>query len=347
VKVLFVTWAGGGNSTPVLGLSTRLVQRGHTVKVVSPDDAARRFAAVGIAYERSADVKAAIAAERPDVVVVDFMMPAWLSEAEASGVTWVALVHTLFDRVAAGILTAFTTLEQINVHRVALGLPEVAEPPDLLDAATMLLVTAPRALDTAVPANGVHVGAILEEPGSDAEWRPPPGNDPLIAVCLGTTRGLDDQRVTGEVLDAVADLPVRVVVNAPAHVDTSEFAIAANVVMQGYVRHAAMMPHVTAMVTHAGLGSSSAALSHGIPLVCIPLGRDQHHNADRVATVGAGIALPTDAPAHDIRLAIERVLAEPSFAEAARPFAVEYDPSASAAIDALEAVSRRARGGRS
>jgi MGT family glycosyltransferase len=271
-------------------------------------------------------------------VVVDFMMPSWLSEAEASGVPWVALVHTLFDRVAAGILTAFTTLEQINARRTALNLTEVAEPRELLDAAATVFVTAPRALDTAAPVNGRHVGAILEEPGSDAGWQPPPGDDPLVAVSLGTTPGLGDDRVTGSVLDAVADLPVRVVVSVPAHLDASSFTVPANVAIQRYVRHAAVMPHATAMVTHAGLGSISAALSHGIPLVCIPLGRDQHHNAERVAAVGAGVALPTDAPASEIRSALERVLAERSFAESAQPFAAEYDPSAGAAIDALEAL---------
>jgi UDP:flavonoid glycosyltransferase YjiC (YdhE family) len=72
--------------------------------------------------------------------------------------------------------------------------------------------------------------------------------------------------------------------------------------------------------------------------VCIPLGRDQHHNADRVAAVGAGVALPTDTSGSDIRSALERVLADPSFAVAAQPFATEYDPRASAAIDVLEAL---------
>ena len=46
----------------------------------------------------------------------------------------------------------------------------------------------------------------------------------------------------------------------------------------------------------------------------IPLGRDQPHNAERVAAVGAGVALPPDVPAPEIRSAIERVLLDPAFA---------------------------------
>ncbi|MEY2454231.1 MAG: hypothetical protein QOD92_3805 [Acidimicrobiaceae bacterium] len=338
VSCLFVTWAGGGNSTPVLGLSTRLMQRGHSVTVVSPDDASARFAEIGVEYEPLDGVAAAIARHRPDVVIVDFMMPSWMSEAEASGVPWVALVHTLYDRVATGILTAFTTLEHINEQRAALALDAVADASELLQRAARVVVVAPRALDTAEPTNGRHVGAILEEVGPDADWQPPGGVAPLVVVSLGTTQGLDDQRVTGCVLEAVADLPNRVLLNAPTHLDLSSITVPANAVVQGYVRHAAVMPHAAAVVTHAGLGSINAALSYGRPLVCIPLGRDQHHNAERVAAVGAGVALPTDAPPSAIRTAIEQVLADPTYAAAAQQFAADYDPTAQGAVDALESL---------
>ena len=163
MNALFVTWAGG-NSTPVLGLGTRLMRRGHQVWVVSPDDATQRFASVDLDYEVLARapgaVLAAIEKLRPDVVVVDFMTPAWLSEAEAAGVPAVALVHTLYDRVRAGILTAFTSLEAINANRTDLGLENVATPLAILDRTAGVLVTAPRELDTDEPENGRHVGAI-------------------------------------------------------------------------------------------------------------------------------------------------------------------------------------------
>jgi UDP:flavonoid glycosyltransferase YjiC (YdhE family) len=34
-RFLFVTWEGGGNVPPTLGLARRLVERGHTVRVIS------------------------------------------------------------------------------------------------------------------------------------------------------------------------------------------------------------------------------------------------------------------------------------------------------------------------
>jgi MGT family glycosyltransferase len=342
VNFLFVTWAGGGNSTPVLGLATRLAARGHAVKVTSPDDMTARFAAVAVDYEvigRQPDqVLAAITRTSPDVVLVDFMMPSWMSQAQASGVPWVAVVHTLYDRVAAGILTAFTTLDAINDERTRLGLTQVDDAAALLDAAARVLVTAPRELDDVqtVPANTVHVGPILEEPGPDAGWRPPWPDRPLVVVSPGTTPGLAEERIIQRVLDAVEDRPVHVVVNVGAHIDRALFELPANVELSGYVRHAAVLPHADAVVTHAGLGSISAALAHGLPVVCVALDRDQPHNAERVAAIGVGESVPVDVTPDRLWQVLDRVLIGDRHRAAARAFASDYDPTAAAVIYALE-----------
>jgi UDP:flavonoid glycosyltransferase YjiC (YdhE family) len=49
------------------------------------------------------------------------------------------------------------------------------------------------------------------------------------------------------------------------------------------------------------------ALAHGVPLLMLPLGRDQHLNAGRVAQLGAGIELEGDAPPEKIRNELERL----------------------------------------
>ena len=344
MKILFVTWAGGGNSTPVLGLATRLLRRGHAVKVVSPDDSAARFAAVRVPYDvlrpGTHEVLAAIQRERPDVVVVDFMMPAWLSDAEASGVPSIALVHTLYDRLAAGLLTAFTTLDAINAGRAEIGLDPLPDAPDLLDRMTRVLVTSYRELeDGPEPSGNVrHVGAVLEETGPDDGWMPPTTDGrPLVVASLGTTPGLGEDELLPKILETVATLPVHALVNVGAHVDTSALHPPSNTTITGYVRHAAVMPHARAVVTHAGLGVTLAALSFGLPMVAIPLGRDQFHNADRVVATGVGIRPETTTDA--IGEAIGLVLDAPSYREAAQRFAAQYDPTASVAIEAILALS--------
>lgn len=59
-------------------------------------------------------------------------------------------------------------------------------------------------------------------------------------------------------------------------------------------RHQEISVGPTLVVTHAGLGTVMSALSHGVPLLCLPLGRDQFFNAAMVERVGAGRSLPGD-----------------------------------------------------
>lgn len=344
MNFLFVTWAGGGNVTPVVGLATRLLTRGHDVKVASPNDLHDRFAAAGVedevfAFDPGA-VLSVIEREAPDVVIVDFMMPTWMSQTEASGRPWVALVHTLYDGVAAGIITAFTTLDAINDERRALGLDVLGDAPALLDRAARVLITAPAELDEAVdlPANTAHIGTILEEAGPDAGWAPPWPDRPLVVVSPGTTPGLGEERLIERALAAVSGSNLHALISVAPHVDQSAFDVPANAALIGYVRHAAVLPHADAVVTHAGLGSITAALAHGLPLLCVPLDRDQPHNAERVVAVGAGESLAVEASAEAYRDAIGRVLNDDRYRAVAARLAAEYDPSAELAIGELEAL---------
>jgi UDP:flavonoid glycosyltransferase YjiC (YdhE family) len=64
-----------------------------------------------------------------------------------------------------------------------------------------------------------------------------------------------------------------------------------------------VLPHADLLVTHAGLGSVVAALAHGVPMVALPLDREQPENARALVRMGAGVALAPDTPADEIRAA--------------------------------------------
>ncbi len=65
-----------------------------------------------------------------------------------------------------------------------------------------------------------------------------------------------------------------------------------------------------------------AALAHGVPLVCLPgLGADQGIIAGRVQALGAGKALPGQAGASELRVAVKQVMATPAYREAAERLA--------------------------
>ena len=83
------------------------------------------------------------------------------------------------------------------------------------------------------------------------------------------------------------------------------------------------------------------ALAHGVPLLCMPLGRDQADNAVRVAARGAGLTLAAAAPAEEIRAALARLLDEDAFRDAARRLgaAVAAEASSPAVVDELEVLA--------
>jgi UDP:flavonoid glycosyltransferase YjiC (YdhE family) len=86
-------------------------------------------------------------------------------------------------------------------------------------------------------------------------------------------------------------------------------------------------------------------LAHGVPLVCLPLGRDQGDVAARVVWHGAGLRLSSSAGAPKIRGALDHVLHQPAFRMAAERMraAISADVEANRACIELEALADGAR----
>lgn len=89
------------------------------------------------------------------------------------------------------------------------------------------------------------------------------------------------------------------------------------------VQLAAFVPQWQAMacdlvVSHAGTGTTLAALSRGLPMVAVPLFADQPHNADRLTALGCGVTLAADSARTALPEAVTRTLDDPSYAETAR-----------------------------
>ena len=130
---LFVTWDGGGNFVPALGIADALAARGHQITFIGQRSCARRVELRGFAFhalartpewiagqsieeqlptfvgllsgsEIAEEVSAAIELVKPDAIVVDCMLAGGLAAAERSGVPSAALVHVLDHASAEGIL---------------------------------------------------------------------------------------------------------------------------------------------------------------------------------------------------------------------------------------------------
>ena len=118
------------------------------------------------------------------------------------------------------------------------------------------------------------------------------------------------------VVDACAPLPLSLFVTATDDVQAGLKPVG-NTFISGYVRHRAVLPNVDLFICHAGLSSIAAALTCGVPMICIPQFHEQPDNAAHVAALGVGVALPTDASVDDIRDAVEAALANTELRKAA------------------------------
>ncbi len=94
------------------------------------------------------------------------------------------------------------------------------------------------------------------------------------------------------------------------------------------------------MVTHCGHGTTIKALAAGVPLVCLPMGRDQNDVAARVVHRGAGVRLDPGAPAEQIAAAVRGVIDDPSYAAAAGRIAasIAEETAEDRAVAEIEAV---------
>ena len=115
-------------------------------------------------------------------------------------------------------------------------------------------------------------------------------------------------------------MPVRVLVTLGGVLAPESVEAPANVTVRGYLPHEAVLPHMAAVVTHAGMSTVATALAAGVPMVCVPQGRDQPLNAARVAEVGAGLYVAPDALSSDLAAAVVTVLSNPPFGSTAQEF---------------------------
>lgn len=157
-----------------------------------------------------------------------------------------------------------------------------------------------------------YVGLQLPEPEPAAPYRLPDGDAPLLVVSLSTT----DQGqlcLLDRLLTAVGSMPVRALFTLGPAVDAGRLNPPDNAVLERFVPHSAVLPHASLVVTHAGHSTVMAAVGAGVPLVCVPMGRDQPAVAARVTHHGLGVRVDPEATVEELRAAICRVMDDPRF----------------------------------
>lgn len=236
-------------------------------------------------------------------------------------------------------------LGRLNAARERLSLDPVADVQADIASEDPLLVLSTRALEYPAvrpSANVRYVGPRLSDPAWAEPWTAPPGNGPLVLVGLSTTH-MKQHALLRRCVVALGSLPVRGVVTTGPELDPESVdSAAASVQVVRSAPHGEVLRHAKAVVTHGGHGTVSKALANGVPLVVVPLGRDQNDVAARVAASGAGIRLKPSASEAAIAAAVRRVLVEPSYGRAAHRIAdaIAIDLGRDRAVDEIEMRAR-------
>jgi MGT family glycosyltransferase len=257
----------------------------------------------------------------PDVVVADQQALAGAVAARRSGAAWATSASTPAELLRP--LASMPKVEewvrgQMTAFQLECG---VADPVDLRFSDRLVLAFTTPALIGDVSGFADHYvftgPALTARPDRGSfpwEWLDPGRRHVLVS--LGTLNGAAGQRFFRTAVDALADLGGElqaIIVGPPLE------PIPPHILLAGHVPQLALLPHLSAVVSHGGHNTVCEALAHGLPLVVAPIRDDQPIIAQQVADAGAGVRVRfSRLQAAELGDAIRAVLGDPRYTAAAR-----------------------------
>jgi len=363
VKVLVGSWPAYGHLLPMLPMIRAAQAAGHDVMVSSGSDMAGLLGRLGIrhhvsgvtlaesyarmpgeravsemppeeqpvfaakhlfgagAADRARDVAELVQTWRPDLVLHDTLELGSPTAAIVHGVPHVT--HGYGPTVPGSSVFA----AGIGSVVAEAGLPDPAEPV----LAAPYLDVCPPGLRGAQPEPWTDMrplkpsaGEVLDDdPAVELDGLP---HDRTVYVTLGTIMN-QAAHVFRDVVEGCTAHDVNLVVTTGPGLDGSALGtLPGSVRTAPYLPQAALLPHCTAVVSHAGAGTMLGALCHGLPQLCLPQGTDQPFNTDALMPTGAALALQPDEVTSDaVAEALGRLLGDATFRAAAERLRSEIE----------------------
>jgi UDP:flavonoid glycosyltransferase YjiC (YdhE family) len=306
-----VTWDGAGTRPPQRALVRGLLTRGHSVHVIAGDSLRAAFDADGAEFHRlpqnlqwdavasfkdeeivsaicmaegfGSELRLAVDRIKPDVLMIDNFMIKTLIAAKGSGVPTVLLNTTILGATTEIFGAIFEPLlGELNEYATMIGAPGFASVSALIDAADIQLVFSYREFDPIKPQSSktVHVSP-LRAVESTRTFRPEKSGRALVLASLSS--GYQDQSaLLQRICDALAQMPVDGIVTSGRAVDPEALIAGDNTKVFRFVAHEELLPSTDLLITHAGHGTVMAAVKFGVPMLCVPMGRDRPAIAARV-----------------------------------------------------------------
>jgi UDP:flavonoid glycosyltransferase YjiC (YdhE family) len=361
--ILFVTWDGGGNVPPAVGIATELQRRGEIVRMLGHEQQRGPIEGAGLRFEpyshphtfssttpkpwlrwwRSSlalvndrslgvDLLASVQRESTDLVVIDCALPTVLRAAEQSRMRRAVLVHSFYS------MGAWSMGSDGPIARLR-GRP----PTKPWGGAEVGLIATLRSLDPdgdkTLPSSIRFTGPVWQGTPRPA---PQPDGQPRILVSLSSVSFPGQERVLQNILDAVGGLPLSAVVTAGLAVPTEDLRVPANAELHAFMPHADVLPTVSMVIGHGGHATTMAALSHDLPVIVLPMAKfmDQLKIGQALEKVGAGRLLPKRSSPARIQQAIEQVLGDKRYRSAASQLGaqIRQRDGASTAADAITEI---------
>lgn len=284
-------------------------------------DMEREYRAVRVSYagriarQRAAAIIDLAARWKPDLMVCDEMDFGSMLAAERLGIP-----HATILVIASGMLARHDLLaEPLNALRAEHGLPP---DPDLAMLSRYLVLSPfpPSFRDPSAPIPATAHSFRPDFPGGE----PPPWlahlpDRPTVYVTLGTVFNVESGNLFSRLLEGVRTLPINVVATVGPQIDPAELGSQPeNVRVERYVNQWALLPHCALVVSHAGSGTLLGALSHGLPMLLLPMGADQPFNGQRCEALGVGRVLdPLECTPEMVRESVGELLASKAHRQAA------------------------------
>ena len=338
MRLLFTTTGHAGHVLPLVPLARACSSAGHEVRVAGPRSRGALVRDAGLPFWPFADPPedevwsvfaptGSMPPEQANAVVIGEVFGRLAGGAALPGVS--AMVEAW--RPDAIVRESYEFASAIAAERA--GIPHVRVSTGLASTEDWLLDHAAAAVD--LPVSAIRASPLvsftppaLDDGPATHRFRtdvtssaPNRWGDPLVYVSFGSVAAGTPlyPGVFRAALQELADLPVRVLMTIGALGDVSDLGpLPPNTIVERWVPQADVTAHAAAVVCHGGYGTTTGALSAGVPLVVAPMFADQGRNAARVAEVGAGLALPM-APSIEaagvagIGALVRRVLEEPGF----------------------------------
>jgi zeaxanthin glucosyltransferase len=116
-----------------------------------------------------------------------------------------------------------------------------------------------------------------------------------------------------------------------------------NIIVTEWAPQIAVLARASAMITHGGSGSVRECISAGVPMLVVPMMRDQFWCAEAVAKHGLGISIDINrATPREMESSLQRLIKENVFVEKVRRIRESWRTEGwTLAVDVMEAASSR------